>query len=475
MSTAHGRGRRIAERARSRPDRSIGLAVVLVLVAVVAVLLSGSPRTARLADPAAGTVVDHTLLVCPGPPEAPRPRLRSTAYVGLAPVGGPSGALGDGGPVSVGAPGDGDTVELRRGVMREVPGDRAAPLEATGDVAAGLFAQRQDTRGDTLAVQRCLSPQADWWFTGAGAGLDHSSVLVLANVDPGPAVVDVRVLGADGPIETVGTRGITLAPGETRTLVLTDVAPQNDELAVAVHATRGRVAAAASDSFRPRPAAPSGLEWLPGTDRPGHLVRLAGLPARADRRTLVVGNPGDREALVDLEVIGSRGSFVPSGFETLSVAPGSVRTLDLTDMLVTKEAMALQVTAQVPVVATVRSVRTGDHADAATVSSLTDPAAVVLGPAGRDVVQLSAGAAGATVTVAGYTRSGRVVGTDELEIGGSSTTTWTPDERADYVVVTPKEGNVYGALAVGGRGSAVVPLVRLPVRVSVPGVVPAPR
>jgi hypothetical protein len=449
MSTSmnQGRGRRVADRRRKAPGSSTWLSAAVVLAAVVAVLLTGSPQPADLAGPSPGALVDRTLLACPAAPEDAGRNVRTATFAGLAPVRGPGGPLGDAGTVRSGSGEDADALDLRRGVLRELPGRDAVVLDAEGGVAAGVFGQHVDVVARTVAAARCVAPAADWWFTGAGATLDHSSVLVIANVDPGPAVVDMRVLGADGPIETVGTRGITLGPGETRAVPLTDVAPQNDEVAVSVHATRGRVAAAVSDRFARRPSAPTGLEWLPGSDGSGRLVRLAGLPARADQRTLVVGNPGEQEALVELEVLGARGSFVPSGFETLSVAPGSTRTVDLTEMLGVREATALRVRAQVPVVATVRSVRFGDHSYAASVSALSEPAAAVLpsrrgGARAQAVVQLSAGAGGGTVTVAGYTGAGRAAGEQQLQIGASSTATWRPDRQADYVVVTPREGNV---------------------------------
>lgn len=466
-------GRRAAAPRRFRGDRTTVAAVALVLLAALAVLLTRGPEPADLAGPAAGAVVDHTLLACP---DDPTQRVQSRTDIGLAPVAGPAGALGAGGSLEIGAGGETTKTTLRRGTTTSVDSSPAPVLDASGAVAAGLFGFRSDRLGRASAVGGCVAPRADWWFTGAGAGIDHLSDLVMTNVDPGPAVVDIRVLGADGEIETVGTRGITIAPGDTTRVALADVAPQNDEVVVRVDASRGRVAAVLSDRFAPRKAGPPGLEWLTGTEEPGRLLRLVGLPARATGRTLLVGNPSDLEALVDLEVSGSRGSFVPSGFETLSVPPGAVRAVDVTDLLPGKEAMAVRLQAQVPVVASVRSVSGSDSSSSATVVPLDDPAAVPVLPGSTNTVQLSAGAGGATVRVAGYTAKGRPTGDDEVTLDPMSTTTWRPEKDTGYVVVTPLKGNVYGAATyAGSAGVATAPLLPLPVRLERPGVVPAPR
>ncbi len=469
-------GRRVAESRRHGPDATVVTALVLLVVAALAVLLTRSPEPTAPPGGSAGSVVDRSLLACPGPPPGVGRGLRGRTEVGLAPTTGPRGPLGTDGTVAVGPPGETSSFRLDRGELREADADQAVVVDAAGDVAAGVFGERVDRVGGATAAGRCVAPRAEWWFTGAGAGLDHASTLELTNADPGPAVVDVRVLGEDGPIETVGTRGITIAPGETRTIALADVAPQNDEVAVHVQASRGRVAATVSDTFAARAAGPVGLERVPAGELAGRRVRLAGVPARAASRTLVVGNPSDSEALVDLEVVGSRGSFVPSGFETLSVPPGSVRVLDAADLLNDKEASAVRLTSHVPIVAALRSVRDGDHAYAGPVPALTDAAATPVIDGTKAVVQVSAGNDGATVQVEGFAADGRRTEQEQVVVDPGATATWTPAKATDYVLVTPVRGNAYGATTYSGRaGMTTVPLVAVPLRVRLPGVVPAPR
>lgn len=466
-STTPRGGRRAAARRRPAPQPGTVAAVVLVLLAAAAVGLTRAPGAGEeVVDPAAAGIVDQVLLACPEPPPGARGEVRA----GLAAL----PRLGTRGEWRAGAPGM--TTRLRVPARGEVVDlDGGTVLAATGVAAAGAFASRADTRGGALAVTSCVPPRARWWFVGAGAGLDHDSVLTLSNVDPGPAVLDVRVLSADGEVETVGTRGIVLAAGESRSIPLADVAPQRDELAVAVEASRGRVAAAVSDRVADGPAAPDGLEWLPAAEAPARSVRLAGVPAGAPDRTLLVANPSELEALVDVEVSGPRGTFAPVGARTVSVPPGSVVSVDGADLVTGEDATALRVRSQVPVVATLRSGTPADHGYAAAVLPLAEPAVapVVAGTSGR--LQVSAGAGGATVSVAAWSADGQQLDAQRLDIEPAATVEAPVPRRAAYVVLSPVRGNVTGAVTYAGRGgTSVLPLTPLPVRLALPVVAPGP-
>lgn len=468
MSTPAKGGRRIAASRRPDLDRSAVAALAVLVVAALAVTLSRSPEPQDVDRPSAGTFVNRTQLACPDADEGLGAVAPAQVAVGLAPV----EDLGEQGTLTV----NDKSTSVRRGSVVRVPGSPAPVLDASGDVAAGLFAHRGDVQGSDTAVAACVAPRADWWFVGAGAGLDHESAVTVTNVDPGPAVVDLRVLGEDGEIEALDTRGITVAPGETTEIFLGDAAPGNAELAVNVRASRGRVVAAVADQLVTRPGAPAGLEWLTGTEEPRRLIRLAGLPALAQERTLLVANTSELEALVDLEVSGEGGTFVPSGSETVNVPPGTVQVVDVTDLFAADEATAVRLTSQVPVVATVRSTRGGDVSYAAVAEPLTGPAAAPVLPGSRATLQVTAGVGGATVNVAEYARNGRRLSTDKLTVSPAATAIWTPGRRAVYVVVTPVGGNVHGAATYAGpTGIAATPLVTLPVRLALPGVVPGSR
>lgn len=477
-------GRRVAERPTREPrDRGAVVPVVLLLVAAAAIVLTRGTQPADVAGGTDGALVDRTQLACPTSdlPDLSAAGVRATAQAGLLATDEQGDELGDTGELGSALPGDDpSSLDLGRGELTDLDDPADGPyLDASGDLAAGLFGFRTDRRSGATAasaVGACVAPRASWWFTGAGADLDHSSELVLTNLDPGPAVVDLNVYGPDGEVDTIGTRGITVAPGGTTTLSLADVAPQSPELMVNVEASRGRVAVAASDRYAVRPAAPVGFSWLGDATAPSRRVRLAGVPSAAASSTLVVGNPGDSEALVQVEVAGRNGSFTPTELEDLSVAPGSVETLDLTDVLPEKEAVALRVRAQVPVLASLRAATRNDVTYADVATPLTGPAVAPVLTGARTTLQLTAGAEPATAAVEGFDDAGKSTGSDELSIDATATTTWRPARGTAYVEVRPTGGAVFGAAVYDqGAGLASSTLETVPIRVRLPEVVPGPR
>ncbi len=232
-----------------------------------------------------------------------------------------------------------------------------------------------------------------------------------------------------------------------------------------------------SDTLVPRRGADAGREWLSGVDRPSRTLRLDGLPAGDQAHTLVVANPSDLEAVVEVEVSGSSGRFVPTGLDPVSVAPGVVDAVDLSDVVPQGEPVAVRLTSRVPVVASVRSRTRTDHQYAAPTLSLVGPA---VAPLDRDTtasVQLTAGDVDAQAELTAYDARGERLAGTTLDVPATATAAWAPSGRAAaYVVVRPVTGRVHGAVvyAAGRDGTAVatVPLVALPFRVEQATVVP---
>lgn len=466
--------RRRASRPRPSRDAAGLTAVGLVAVAAAAVALTlPAPGTSTTHGTRSGEPVTHTVVGCPG--AQARAGTRTTFAAGVAP--GPG--LGSHGSVRQGTRGgSGSPVTVGRGQLSDLKGVASGSvLTGDGQLAAGLFGFRSDRSrsAGTLAVAPCTAPRGTWWFSGAGAGLDHSSELELSNVDVSPAVVDLDVLGPDGTVKTVGTRGLTIAPGASQRINLSDIAPQTDELTLGIRASRGRVVASVSDGFAASAGGALGREWLNGDTAPTRVLSLAGLPDKASSHTLLIANPSDSEAVVEVRVSGRDGEFVPAGMDEQTVAPGSVASVPLDKSVGRNEAIAVRVRSQVPILATVRSTVGDDTTYAAHVVPLTGPAAAPILSGVRGTLQLTAGARPAKASLVAYDDRGSRVDGKRISLDPTSTVAWSPAKKASYVVVTPVSGQLLGAMVYQGGGVSEAPLTTLPIRYVQPAVVPAVR
>ena len=340
----------------SRPPLAL-LAVVVLLAGGTAVAsTTDSPDPARREAPASVDVVGATA-VCPDlrQTRAPGQRkdlLQTRISVGTAPgaarrqaVGGSIGVLrgaskGNPAPVPVTRPGE-VAVDLATDVDRD-----GLVVTARGPLAAGLEVE-QVTRGEQgidrgLAGLRCEAPRTDAWFAGGATVVGDKTLLVLANVDDTPALADVQVWSASGPVDPRAGQGITVAP-HTRTLLhLEELAPDRSRLAVHVSTRRGRVAAALRHaSYVARVA--RGVDWVPDAEPPATRVVVPGIPAGPGARAVVVTNPGTDDTIVSLRVTTRSGEFVPTGFAAVAVPAGTSVAKQLTAL--TKDtAMAVTVT-----------------------------------------------------------------------------------------------------------------------------------
>lgn len=469
--------------------------LVLLAAASVALTRPAPGRPAEVRPTASAVLVSRSQLGCPDPPSVGG--ADTSVKVGLAAaLTAVTGRPAEAGPTAGGVVEAGSKLDLARGRLATVPAAGGPPVRATGAAAAGLFAFRTDrTDRGTLAVASCLAPRARWWFTGAGAGLDHTSTLVVDNLDPGPAVVDLRVLGPDGEVDTVATTGIVIAARSQRRIPLEGVAPQTDEMALEVHAQRGRVVASVTDTIRDQPASDPGRDWVPGTEEPSRTLWLAGLPGGPFRRTLLVANPSDLEAVLTVSVSGRSGTYTPAGADEITVVPGGVRAVDLGRAAPDAEAVAVRLSSSTPVLASVRSTRDGDHAYAGAATALTGPAAAPLVPGARASVQLTAGSAATRVQMVAYDGQGHRLEGRTLTVAATATAVWSPAATTGYVVITPTDppgmdpgmdpggdpgigidrGGVRGAVTYVGGGLAAVPLMALPLRELRPHVEPGLR
>jgi hypothetical protein len=278
------------------------------------------------------------------------------------------------------------------GLAAPVPvGDEAQVFDDDKDVALGAFAGQESRAKDWLAWLPCPEPRARWWFVGAGAAtVSHDTVLTVTNPRAGQAVLDVNVFGTDGPVEGPGLHGITVPAGTTHVIDLAKAAPAVGDLAVSVVARRGLVSVSAADRFAPGFVGKAVQEWLPGQSPPSSSLTMTGLPVRPDHATLVVANPRNADAVVAVQVVGATGTFTPKDTPALTVPARSVGTLPI-ESVFNGEPVAIRVTSEQQVTATVRTVTGGDVAFATGVRPLRGTTAFAVPTGSADVVLSSLG------------------------------------------------------------------------------------
>ncbi len=331
-------------------------------------------------------------------------------------------------------------------------------VRGTGAVAAELIGAR--LRDGGLASADCVLPRPTYWFTGVGAGAEHSSTLELANPDGGPAVADVTVWGSSGVLDVPSLRGVTVVGGETQQLDLSEVVPRRGELAVQVEVSRGRLGASVVDELPALGQQDRLADWLPAAPEPTTDQLLLGLVGGDGTDTLVLGNPGEDEARVELRVVTEDASFVPEGQQEVRVAAGSVETVTLSETVrqqVSDGALGLQVTSTQPVTSTLRSVVDEDLVHAAPVTASDQPTTAVV-PAGESTLVLGRAEGSGVALVTAYDVAGKELLDERIALseGGGGTLDLPEDTR--LVRVTPRRTAVAGAVVVNGDGATVVPL-----------------
>jgi hypothetical protein len=346
--------------------------------------------------------------------------------------------------------------------------------------AAGFFSGTAPrSGGGGLVVGACPGITDDAWFLGLGSGGKHFSTLVLTNLADSPAAVDLRLWSTDGPVEAVGAEGVVVEPFTTLRLKLEDLAAGEPELAVQVRRLRGAVSALVNDSST---GEERGTEPISPTSAPSRDQVVGGLVDGDRGRTLLLLNPGDQTARVEVETIGAEGTFVPEGLTDLKVAAGSLRTVTV-PRAAGADPQGLRVTSDRPVSATVRMAPSDrDYAYAEGVPALAGPAIVPL-DVGDDLdapaLELTAPGRDAEVDLQAYDAAMEPLASATVELTGGTTQHLELAKElelgdAAYVVVRPAGEVVAAATYADGDLLSSLALGEAPVSVLAPQVRPAP-
>lgn len=231
--------------------------------------------------------------------------------------------------------------------------DGAEPQSFTGSALLSEVAGPFTMVADSLAVAgiyaagpvRTFAPCAPASTSGTILVTDPGDAeLMITNSDANEAVIDLTLLGPDGEIFAVGARGIAVAPGVTRRIALSVLAPEGP-VGVSFAASQGRVAMAAVN-VDGRAARYS------GATRPAAVHHIGGVPTGAPSAQLVVTNPFEERADITVTALGATAPYELAATADLSVEPMSTVLVELADSL-GGEASAIRVEATQEVAAAV--------------------------------------------------------------------------------------------------------------------------
>ena len=378
-------------------------------------------------------------------------------------------------------PAAGAPQELRAGTVSAHPVDQATVLsaDAIGNQqasAAGIM-KFTATDGDLqgVAAASCQPPSNDQWLAGASTTVGRSSVLVLSNVSSTPATVGLELFGAEGQIQAPGSRGLLVAPGTTRSVVLAGLAPGEPQLSVHVRSAGGPVAATIQQSvlrgltpggvdFIAPGAAPATRQVMTGVDiqEPSGVAALTAQSGYGDAGpALMLTVPGPSDAVVEIKLYGRDGQKALPAGGVITAKAGAVTEVPLAGVPAGHYTVAAS--SDVSFLAATRITRgvkkdaPTDVAWAASGVRLGSQHVVPVPAGGVRTLVFGALESRATITYSAITADGKVGSPASADIAGGTTATISvPDQAggADVVgyVVSASGDAAYGALLVQQEG-----------------------
>ena len=506
-----GRGATRVPGGKGRAASVAGVAAgVLILAGGGALVAGGSlmagPASTRTVPPAEAAVpAGASLGVCPGParllagteagtdaqfrPESATAATKVSAAVLSAGGALPGSRLArldgtaaleiskDPGPVPTAAA----PQELLAGVAADRVVDQVSVLTAqavanqNASAAAAMKYTAKDGDLQGSAAATCAQPSNDQWLAGASTTVGRTSVLALTNASSTPATVSLELFGSGGQVQAPGSRGLLVAPGTTRSVVLAGLAPNEPSLSVHVRSAGGPVAASIQQSVL-RGLTPGGVDFIsPGTSPavrqvmtgvdiqdPAGIAALAAQAAYKDAGpALELTVPGAADAVVEIKLYGRDGQHaLPSG-GVITAKAGSTTEVSLAGVPAGQYTVAAS--SDVSFVAAARmgrGLQAGQPSDVAWAPSavrLGSQHVVPVPKGGQRQLVFGALDTRASITYAPITADGKVRAAATADIAGGTTATIGIPEQAEGVdvvgyVVSASGDAAYGAVLVGQDG-----------------------
>ena len=213
----------------------------------------------------------------------------------------------------------------------------------------------QIKKGVWAGATICSAPAISQWFVGGAADITSKGKLILINSGLSEAIIDVEIWSESG---IQPPKVVMLKANSSVVQSLDSLDPGAKRIALHIVPRSGRVNAFLVDE-RGRGLKALGGDMVNASPDPSKVVVIPAIPhmkrsGKALGHTLRVIAPGDVDARISVELISTKGSFVPLGFDDRAIKAGIVTEIALNPELI-PSTFALKITSDRPIVASVYS------------------------------------------------------------------------------------------------------------------------
>jgi Family of unknown function (DUF5719) len=213
----------------------------------------------------------------------------------------------------------------------------------------------QIKKGVWAGATICSAPATSQWFVGGAADITSKGRLILINSGLSEAIIDVEIWSEAG---IRPPKVVTLKANSSVVQTLDSLDPGAKRIALHVAPRSGRVNAFLVDE-RGRGLKSLGGDMVNTSPDPTKVVVIPAIPhmkrsGKALGHTLRVIAPGDVDARISVELISTKGSFVPFGFADRAIKAGIVTEIPLNPQVV-PTTFALRISSDRPIVASMYS------------------------------------------------------------------------------------------------------------------------
>jgi hypothetical protein len=211
----------------------------------------------------------------------------------------------------------------------------------------------QIKKGVWAGATICSAPSTSQWFVGGAADITSKGKLILINSGLSEAIIDVEIWSESG---IRPPKVVTLKANSSVVQPLDSLDPGAKRIALHVAPRSGRVNAFLVDE-RGRGLKSLGGDMVNASPDPTKVVVIPAIPhmkqsGKVLGHTLRVIAPGDVDARISVELISTKGSFVPVGFDDRAIKAGIVTEIALNPQLI-PSTFALRISSDRPIAASV--------------------------------------------------------------------------------------------------------------------------